>query len=157
MQAAPSLWNGEDANRDPCGPHQTRVHHQHKGEKPREQLVRGGAKDNLPLPGKYVLQRDVCAPKGCMCSKEQLQALLTDSPFIVLTQILTFALELEIRIIKPQISKHNGLVLVPGAWPSPRRDVVRNWFKQFCRKPGTNLYPRSSLSPPHTLSSIPWS
>lgn len=43
-----------------------------------------------------------------MCSKEQLQALL-----IVLTQILTFALELETGIIKPQISKHNRLVLVP--------------------------------------------
>lgn len=64
---------------------------------PREQNpVSRAAKDNLPQQG----------------FKEQLQALLIESPFLVLTQILTFALELETRIIKPQISKHNCWVLV---------------------------------------------
>lgn len=88
VQVAPFLWKGEDASRDLVDPTRPEPTTHSREQHP----VNRGAKDNLPPP--------------------ELQALLTESPFVVLTQIFTFALELETRIIKPQVSKHNRLVLV---------------------------------------------
>lgn len=101
-QGAPFLWKGEMPAGTPVDPTRSQLTTHTRQQHPVSSL---GAEE----------QRTVCTLQGYMCSKrcskEQLQALLIKSPFIVLTQILTFALELETRIIKPQISKHNGLVL----------------------------------------------
>lgn len=74
---------------------------------PDEQAVgKGAKKDSLPTPGEYRLQKVLqrAAPSS---------ALDINLPvFVVLAQLLTFALELETQIIKAQIGKHNSLMLV---------------------------------------------